>query len=1161
MFPLKLSSCIFALKFPLLFVLVEATTRTYYIGIVEENWDYAPTGKNLITGQILTEDKQASFYVKRGAIRIGSIYKKAIYRQFTDGTYTREIPKASWLGFLGPVLKAEEEDIFIVHLKNFGSRPYSMHPHGVFYDKESEGALYPDGTGGKSKEDDFVVPGRNYTYTWRVKNNYAPTSADPTCLTWIYHSHIDTPRDISTGLIGPLLICKKGTLDDSTMQRTDASKTFALMFSAVDENLSWYLDENINTFCLEPTMVDKEDEGFIHSNKMHAINGYIFGNLPILEMCAGESVSWHLFGMGNEIDMHSTHFYGHTVTSRGHRSDVIHLFPATFITAEMIAGNVGKWLLACQVNDHLQAGMEGLYNVQTCNKNISQPSLSGRERRYFIAAEEVLWDYGPEGYDKFTGQGLNATGSNSATFFTRGEDRIGGKYWKVHYVEYADAEFTRRKNLTEVTKHLGILGPVIKAEVGDTVLVTFANKADKNYSIMAHGVSYNKLSEGVAYLDGYQKLGAHVKPGETFTYKWRVPETIGPTASDPPCLTYLYYSGTNSIRDTSSGLVGPLLVCRKNSLNHDGTQKGIDREFYLLFTIFDENVSWYLDRNIEVFTGDSSKVNKEDEDFQESNKMHAVNGYLFGNLPGLAMCNDDKVSWHLIALGTHSDMHGVHFQGNTIHLKGTTRDSLTLFPHSSWTALMQADHVGTFEVVCRTFDHFIAGMKQLYEVNSCTNMGHSRQLYATMRTFYITAEEVEWDYASNKSWALRKQNMTGEAESYGYVFVSKGEDRIGSKYKKVVYREYTSGDFTRHKVRSAREEHLEILGPLIHAEVGETILIVFKNKASRPYSITAHGIEEVGSGERPETPVTLPGEINTYRWNVPERSGPGYSDPNCITWVYYSTVNFVKDMYSGLVGPLIICRKGILKEKGLRKDIDREFALLFLVFDENESWYLKENIEKYLHKNPVNLNYTEEFLESNIMHAINGKIYNNLLGLTMNKGENTNWYLIGMGNEIDIHTVHFHAQSFIFKTDKDHRADVYDLYPGTFQTIELVADNPGTWLLHCHVADHIHAGMETTYTINESDNQGSVEGITTMVYDLKTVKDSTTVKGHDRGGVEFLGKTLDPGEASSTLVALFFIGLTLLVTVLILLSLITCQRKRTYYRGTHHKCMLPTDSL
>lgn len=45
------------------------------------------------------------------------------------------------------------------------------------------------------------------------------------------------------------------------------------------------------------------------------------------------------------------------------------------------------------------------------------------------------------------------------------------------------------------------------------------------------------------------------------------------------------------------------------------------------------------------------------------------------------------------------------------------------------------------------------------------------------------------------------------------------------------------------------------------------------------------------------------------------------------------------------------------------------------------------------------------------------------------------------------------------------RADVFDLFPGTFQTVEMVAGNPGTWFLHCHVTDHIHAGMETTFTI------------------------------------------------------------------------------------------------
>lgn len=46
-----------------------------------------------------------------------------------------------------------------------------------------------------------------------------------------------------------------------------------------------------------------------------------------------------------------------------------------------------------------------------------------------------------------------------------------------------------------------------------------------------------------------------------------------------------------------------------------------------------------------------------------------------------------------------------------------------------------------------------------------------------------------------------------------------------------------------------------------------------------------------------------------------------------------------------------------------------------------------------------------------------------------------------------------------------HRADVYDLFPGTFQTVEMIAESPGQWLLHCHVTDHIHAGMEAIFTV------------------------------------------------------------------------------------------------
>ncbi|NXB01942.1 HPHL1 protein, partial [Cnemophilus loriae] len=323
--------------------------------------------------------------------------------------------------------------------------------------------------------------------------------------------------------------------------------------------------------------------------------------------------------------------------------------------------------------------------------------------------------------------------------------------------------------------------------------------------------------------------------------------------------------------------------------------KGIDREFYLLFSIFDENDSWYLNKNIEAFTGDPTKVDENDADFMESNKMHAVNGYLYGNLPGLTMCKNDRVSWHLIGLGSHYDMHGVHFQGNTIDLRGTTRDGLALFPHLSGTALMQPDRVGTFKVVCRTFDHFVGGMKHLYEVSSCRNATRAQQQHGAMRLYYIAAEEVEWDYASNKSSAPKIYNISSYEESI--LLERTMHPERAAETTRISH--FTSALTALVKDLCSQNSWrvqliLSFTWPLLHAEVGDSILIVFKNKASRPYSISAHGIEEVGCEEQPETPITLPGEINTYRWNVPERSGPGKTDPNCITWVYYSTANFVK---------------------------------------------------------------------------------------------------------------------------------------------------------------------------------------------------------------------------------------------------------------------------
>ncbi|KAG7322312.1 hypothetical protein KOW79_013658 [Hemibagrus wyckioides] len=1048
----------------------EGITRTFFIGIREEIWDYAPGGYNRITGKPVTLDDHASMFLLQGPHRIGHVYKKAMYRQYTDATYSQEILKPTWLGYLGPVIRAEVEDVIVIHLKNFASRKYSLHPHGVHYEKDSEGALYPDGTSGAKKQDEGVPPGGNYTYTWTVKPEFAPAQGDSNCLTWAYHSHVIAYHDISSGLIGALLTCKKGILQPvsdvnysqvssgvtySQVRRTDVDKDFLLLFSVVNENLSWYLDENIQTFCSDPAGVDRSDPDFLRSNQMNAINGYVYGNLPGIDLCQNKKVSWHFIGMGNEVDIHTAYFHGQTLLIDGHRFDSVSLFPATFVTALMEPLTIGRWMLGCQVNSHIQDGMQALFNVSLCaGETDSVTPLNGTVRKYYIAAEIVRWNYAPSGTDSFTNASLTGNRSNSELYFGTDNGRLGGEYIKVVYRAYTDETFT--ENIS-TDAHLGILGPVLRAEVGDTLQVTFLNKADRNYSIQSHGLQYAKLSEGAQYEDDTEKKGSNVKPGDSFNYTWYVRE--GPSDSDQACISYLYFSSSDPIRDTNSGLFGPLLVCKRGALTPNNTQKNVDKEFFLLFTVMDENLSWYLKKNIQIYGTNES--DPENEGFQESNKMHVVNGYMYGNLPGLEVCEGDQVRWHLLGLGTDMDMHGVYFQGNTFRRDGITRDTLAVFPHSAVSVSMQPDTTGLFEVSCKVSDHYTGGMKQQYRVKDCRQRSSAPPSAPTAH-YYISAEELEWDYSPNRTWELEYFNTTKE-DSPGSVFVGTGENRLGSRYKKVVYREYTDATFRTKKQRLSSEQHLEILGPIIKAEVGEVLQIIFLNKASRPYSIQPHGVKT--SPQNP-TPV-LPGNMSMYQWIVPESSGPGVSDPNCITFAYYSTVDFIKDTVTGLIGPLVICRKGTLNQSRQRLDVDREIALLFFIFDENKSWYLEQNIQTYYNSSKP-LTRNDDFVESNKMHAINGKLYGNLQGVEMQQGERVNWYLLGLGSEVDLHTVHLHGQTFIYKTDLNHRDDVFDLIPGTFQTLELVADTEGTWLLHCHVDDHIRAGMETTYSIKSS---------------------------------------------------------------------------------------------
>src|SRR5215203_2385508 len=74
---------------------LKGQTRTYYIAADEVQWDYAPSGTNQITGEAFDDD--ANVFVENGEDRIGKIYLKSQYREYTDETFTtQKLIAAKW---------------------------------------------------------------------------------------------------------------------------------------------------------------------------------------------------------------------------------------------------------------------------------------------------------------------------------------------------------------------------------------------------------------------------------------------------------------------------------------------------------------------------------------------------------------------------------------------------------------------------------------------------------------------------------------------------------------------------------------------------------------------------------------------------------------------------------------------------------------------------------------------------------------------------------------------------------------------------------------------------------------------------------------------------------------------------------------------------------
>jgi FtsP/CotA-like multicopper oxidase with cupredoxin domain len=326
-----------------------AAERTYYIAADEIVWNYAPSGTDVLTGARLKPSKD----------QLGYVYHKIAYHGYTDATFqTANIRDAveSYMGIMGPPIRAEVGDSVVVVFRNNSHLPLSFHVHGLRYLKTSEGAPYRDGSGVAVKPGDAVAPGATYTYHFDVPERSGPGPMDQSSVLWMYHSHTDELRDVNTGLVGPIVVTRRGAAKEDGSPN-DVDREVFTMFAQFDESQSRLFQANVADPNINPRRLKPTSSGFVDDNTMFSINGYIFGNMPLIDVHRGERTRWYVMTTMSDFDFHAPHWHGETVTINGMRTDTAELGPMGMAVADMIPDNPGVWLYHCHLNVHLEAGM------------------------------------------------------------------------------------------------------------------------------------------------------------------------------------------------------------------------------------------------------------------------------------------------------------------------------------------------------------------------------------------------------------------------------------------------------------------------------------------------------------------------------------------------------------------------------------------------------------------------------------------------------------------------------------------------------------------------------------------------------------------------------------------------------------------------------------
>lgn len=334
-----------------------AKTRHYYIAAEPVLWNFAPQGQDPVCGKVFP----ASLLLNRASWKIR-------YVQYADANFSARVLPEERLGILGPVLRGTTGEYIEVTFLNRAWLPLSMHPHGVKYDKDSEGSYYKPAPGHGAA----IAPGAKFTYVWYLDEASAPRPDEPSSKAWLYHSHVAGDEEANLGLIGFIIVTDaRRARPDGTPR--DVDREMAVLFKIFDEgNQSNEAGEEAderpqNAAPAGPVQRTwAETQQLVEEGQRHTLNGLVFGNLSGLEMNEGERVRWYLFGLGSENDFHTAHWHGLRVVEDGHRrTDTVELLPGSMKVADMQADDPGQWLLHCHVAEHMSNGMFALVTVHS----------------------------------------------------------------------------------------------------------------------------------------------------------------------------------------------------------------------------------------------------------------------------------------------------------------------------------------------------------------------------------------------------------------------------------------------------------------------------------------------------------------------------------------------------------------------------------------------------------------------------------------------------------------------------------------------------------------------------------------------------------------------------------------------------------------------------